>query len=206
VVVERFTRKVQSVLVNNCTTSGCHLPGGPQKFQLDRALLHGLANRRTTLKNLNAALALVNRRQPQLSPLLTVPSRVHGGMREPMNSPRQQQAYCQLVDWVTLVSQSQPGGADVAHPMAEYSDVDDRNEQQKLIVDHSVSPVLRTSDAIDARRETDRAAAPGRDAGQPRSKKIQFGARIQPWKPRDPFDAEIFNRGTKRQAFEAGPK
>ena len=36
-VVERFTRKVQPILVNNCTTSGCHHRGGSQQFQLDRA-------------------------------------------------------------------------------------------------------------------------------------------------------------------------
>jgi hypothetical protein len=47
--VERFARKVQPLLANGCTTSGCHQPNGKQEFQLDRAVLHGLSNRRTTL-------------------------------------------------------------------------------------------------------------------------------------------------------------
>ena len=72
IVVERFTRKVQPVLVNNCTISGCHQPGGRQSFQLDRALLRGEANRRTTMYNLEATLALIDRANPELSPLLTI--------------------------------------------------------------------------------------------------------------------------------------
>ena len=102
--IERFTRKVQPVLVNNCTTSGCHQPGGTQKFQLDRAILHGMANRRSTMHNLAATLELVDRERPQLSPLLTMPREAHGGMEEPVFGPRQEQAFRHLVEWVALVT------------------------------------------------------------------------------------------------------
>ena len=105
--VERFTRKVQPILVNNCTVSGCHQPGGPQNFQLDRSLLHGLGNRRTTMRNLAATLAIIDREQPQLSPLLTVPRETHGDMDRPIIGPRQQAAFEHLVDWVALVTNTQ---------------------------------------------------------------------------------------------------
>ena len=98
--VERFTRKVQPLLVNNCTTSGCHQAGGKQVYQLDRAVLHGLSNRRTTLSNLAATLALVNRDAPQQSLLLTVPRTEHADMKQPILGSRQDQQFRQLAEWV----------------------------------------------------------------------------------------------------------
>ena len=103
-MLELFTRKVQPVLVNNCTASKCHQPGGRQSFQLDRALLRGEANRRTTMQNLSATLALVDRAHPEVSPLLTVPRQTHGGMTGPVFGPRQEQAFKHLADWVALVA------------------------------------------------------------------------------------------------------
>src|SRR4030095_5245611 len=90
-VVELFTRKVQPVLVNNCSTSGCHQSGGKQSVQFDRALLRGEANRRSTMHNLEAALALVDRAHPDQSPLLTVPRKKHGGTAGAIFGPRQEQ-------------------------------------------------------------------------------------------------------------------
>jgi hypothetical protein len=107
-VLEMFTRKVQPVLVNNCTASKCHQPGGQQSFQLNRALLRGEANRRTTMQNLSATLALVNRDHPELSELLTVPRRTHGGMNGPVFGARQEQAFKHLADWVALVVPQKP--------------------------------------------------------------------------------------------------
>jgi hypothetical protein len=90
--VERFARKVQPLLVNNCTTTGCHQPSGSQDFQLDRALLHGLSNRRTTLRNLVATLELVDHEAPQRSRLLRFAGRRHGGMKQAILGPRQERA------------------------------------------------------------------------------------------------------------------
>jgi hypothetical protein len=106
--VELFTRRVQPVLVNSCTTAGCHQPGGEQQFQLDRSLLHGMANRRSTTRNLAATLELVNRQQPQLSLLLTVPREAHGGMDRPIFGPRQDAALRHLVDWVAMITTTSP--------------------------------------------------------------------------------------------------
>ena len=106
-VLELFTRKVQPVLVNSCTVSKCHEPGGKQDFQLNRALLRGEANRRSTMQNLAAALALIDHAHPETSPLLTVPRRTHGGLNGPVFGPRQDQAFRHLAEWVALVEPSQ---------------------------------------------------------------------------------------------------
>jgi hypothetical protein len=193
-VVERFTRKVQPVLVNNCTASGCHAAGGAQPFQLDRALLHGLANRRTTMNNLAATLALVDREQPQLSPLLTVPRRTHGGMNDPVFGPRHEQAFGHLVDWVALVTQREP-----SQPPASVS----AEAEPDLLAAEAPAPEPLVS-------ETTRGDAPIRfddDAARltPATRQLRFGAQLQRWQPRDPFDPEIFNRQHRAEPGTDGP-
>ncbi|MEX2310060.1 MAG: hypothetical protein WD738_20985 [Pirellulales bacterium] len=195
-VVERFTRRVQPILVNNCTAAGCHQQGGAQPFQLDRALLHGLANRRSTTANLSATLALVDRARPQLSPLLTVPRQPHGGMESPVFGPRQEQAFEHLVDWVSLVTQS-----DSSKPAdATSSDGDQVDE---------------TADSSKAERNMDQALDPKMDgviktsyeqpvsAYEPTAPRLRFGAQLEKWQPRDEFDAEIFNRRYRSQADDS---
>jgi hypothetical protein len=180
-VVERFTRKVQPVLVNNCTASGCHRPGSAEAFQLDRALLHGLANRRSTMRNLSATLALVDRARPQLSPLLTVPRRAHGGVEGPIFGPRQEQAFAHLVEWVALVTR-----AESTEPPAAMSS-EARAEEVEPASD--ALPAVEAAGSI-APAEFDDETAGTATATQP----VQFGAQVRKWQPRDPFDPEIFNR------------
>jgi hypothetical protein len=164
-VVERFTRKVQPLLVNNCTTAGCHQPGGDQEYQLDRALLHGLANRRTTLRNLAATLALVDRSRPHVSPLLTVPRQSHGGMRRPLFGPRQEAQLNQLIDWVVMITQ-----ADRGVPLAATSAARISPPSVKLVAHEEEPPTLRPKTPL------------------------RYGAEVTAWQPKDPFDPEIFNR------------
>ena len=189
-VIERFTRKVQPILVNNCTLSGCHQPGGQQSFQLDRALLHGMANRRSTMQNLAATLALVDREQPHLSQLLTVPRQTHGGMRSAVFAPRHEAAYSHLVDWVALVTkqdgpEEQPSPAEEGNagpPVPDDALASDFTEMRVLQV--AASPLSTSGSAnIDSQRER-----------RPIGRDIRFGARLQTWQPKDAFDPEIFNR------------
>jgi hypothetical protein len=200
-VVERFTRRVQPVLVNNCTTSGCHQPGGQQSFQLDRALLRGLANRRSTMRNLAATLTLVDREQPEESPLLTVPRQAHGGMENPIFGPRQQHAYKHLVEWVALVapetaidgspSPAEPTAAAEQPPPTGVPDLpvdeDTLIEKKGTALRAGVSPA-----AFKAVQRELTAAAPTTKPP------VRYGTQLQAWTPRDPFDAEIFNRQTEK--------
>ena len=68
-------------------------------------MLHGLSNRRITLRNLVATLELVDRDAPQQSELLSIPRRSHGGMDRPILGPRQESQLTQLFDWVGLVTE-----------------------------------------------------------------------------------------------------
>jgi hypothetical protein len=200
--VERFTRKVQPVLVNSCTTTGCHQSGGAEKFQLDRAILRGLSNRRSTMNNLAATLSLVDRERPQFSPLLTMPRRTHGGMKRPVFGPRQDAAFRHLEDWVALVTEKtstpspaipKTGGVEL---VAAKGDQPSRWE----------SPVMRVERATAGGNEQagrQESAEPSvlpseelirADAGTVNASPLRYGARLQRWQPRDPFDPEIFNR------------
>jgi len=185
-VVERFTRKIQPLLVNNCTTAACHQRGGSQSFQLDRAVLRGLSNRRTTLGNLSATLALVNRDAPERSPLLAIPTSPHGGRKGPLFGPRQDEHLQMLADWIALVTGST--GNEATTPLAH----DGRVPPTPGRHDEHVQPnALPTPAALllatYAEQESLRPALPP-----------QHGAKLTPWRPKDEFDPEIFNRQARR--------
>jgi hypothetical protein len=206
-VVERFTRKVQPILVNNCTTSGCHQLGGAQAFQLDRSLLRGEANRRSTMYNLEAALALVGRERPQESKLLVIPRKTHGGMPGPILGPRHEQAFKHLVDWVALVV-----------PPPEPEDAAAADDGDKSLADTESSdptlkspiravnqlegiPTLQTQPPLAAVENAGTAEKEPQTLRPPH--RLQYGARLETWQPRDPFDPEIFNRITRRPVASA---
>ncbi|MCI0332335.1 MAG: hypothetical protein L0228_03810 [Planctomycetes bacterium] len=197
--VERFTRKVQPVLVNNCTTAGCHQPGGAEKFQLDRAMLRGLSNRHTTMSNLAATLTLVDRENPQLSLLLTIPRRTHGDMKGPIFGPRQEPAFRHLAEWVALVTEETSKPSPDTTPADSVELVAAEESANGTAPSRWASPVMReerqslyqepASQDVSVEKE----AAPDAAKGKP---SIRYGAQLERWHPRDPFDPEIFNRGS----------
>jgi hypothetical protein len=211
-VVERFTRKVQPLLVNNCTATGCHRSGGTQSFQLDRALLHGMANRRSTRQNLAAVMALVNRERPTESTLLTIPRQDHGGMDRPIFGPRQDQQFLQLAEWVGMLSK--PTASAALAPIVESAVGHRREPVERAAYDANgelgdsaqvdVSDSAK-SEAYDSPAEFDTAA--GEVAPLPRlgSQPLRYGAQLKPWRPKDPFDPEIFNRQTAAATTSSTP-
>jgi hypothetical protein len=219
--VERFTRKVQPLLVNNCTTSGCHQVGGKQVYQLDRAVLHGLSNRRTTLSNLAATLALVNRDAPQQSLLLTVPRTEHADMKQPILGSRQDQQFRQLAEWVSVVTGAPLPADDKLDGTKTAVDTSSRRttaaqRRNKAISSKTARVEPRPFHVDDQRTPTGDEAKPD---GQPKSDVTQANyeeplpfeelrqrkrptLQLKSWEPRDDFDPEIFNR----QNPQATPK
>ncbi len=130
------------------------------------------------MRNLAATLSIIDREQPQLSPLLTVPRETHGGMDRPIIGPRQQAAFEHLVDWVALITNTEDE--------AEISTLTESNTS----LAGNVTPPTAIEEYAPAR---------------PRP--IRFGAQLQPWQPKDPFDPEIFNRASgyrpKRTEFKS---
>ena len=221
-VLELFTRRVQPILVNNCTVSKCHQPGGPESFQLNRALLRGEANRRSTMQNLSATLALVDRTHPELSQLLTVPRQTHGGMTGPIFGPRQEQAFKHLADWVAMVvppkpvAETKPPAEAAPNALAPTTTAATAAASPAPLPPKSRLPTSRryrppTSDAKTTRRagrldptgaaipKRDNAVEPAsyEDAGMPTLRtphRLKYGQIPLPWRPKDAFDPEIFNR------------
>jgi hypothetical protein len=226
-VVERFTRKVQPLLVNNCTLSGCHRPGGPQPFQLDRAILHGMANRRSTMTNMAAVLAQIDHERPKDSPLLTIPRRDHGGMNHPIFGPRQSSQFQQLVEWVAMVTESpsedEPAALDA--PTATAQKTESPAVEPLPLPPRWREPVMRVAYDKDGKpcvpTEAEQAAAiqsaaensaettqeaPTTNADDSilppfTPSQLRYGMHARVWQPKDPFDPEIFNR----QARPAAP-
>jgi hypothetical protein len=179
--VERFTRKVQPLLVNSCTSGGCHQRGSSQLFQLDRSLLHDMANRRSTMQNLTATLAIVDRDRPDQSPLLTVPRRAHGGMEKAVFGPHDAKLLMQLVDWVSLVTDEPPPASLPA------SEADTADAAQTFGSKSS------EAGASEADRPVESAVGQKPITLRPHSR-VRYGAQLRPVRPKDEFDPEIFNR------------
>jgi hypothetical protein len=190
--LERFTRKVQPMLVNTCTTSGCHQPNGEQEFQLDRAVLHGLSNRRTTLRNLSATLALVDRGAPQQSRLLMLPRETHGGGKPPLLGTRQEEHLQMLAEWVSLAT----GKAIPRAELAAAGDATLRPTNQQAHDPHS--PTLPTPAAKMLSAQADAAIFDGMPP-------VRYGVEAASWQPKDEFDPELFNRQSVTAAGAGGP-
>ena len=181
--VERFARKVQPLLVNGCTTSGCHQPNGKQEFQLDRAVLHGLSNRRTTLRNLSATLALVDQESPHESSLLTVPATAHGGKKAPLLGSRQDDHLKVLAEWIALATGTTVAPPEIAATPKPRSASRD-GERRAPVSDPLVMPTAAAK-MLAAKEEA------SLFEGLP---PVRVGVEITPSRPRDEFDPEVFNR------------
>jgi hypothetical protein len=190
-VVEKFTRRVQRILVNNCTTSRCHAPGGPQQFQFDRASLRNTANRRTTMQNLAAALALVDRQQPAKSPLLTIGRQTHGGMDGPIFGPRQEAAFRHLVEWVLTVAPPEPAGESLPSPATPATQL---AADGAAAESRDVTGQVPATAASSVAGGVTPAAFEGYESPLRPRQPLRVGAKVKEWAPRDPFDPEIFNR------------
>ena len=171
------------------------------------------------MHNLAATLALVDRAHPQESPLLTVPRQTHGGMNRPIFGPRQEQAFKHLADWVALVAPLEP--TDEIAPNGADKNADDAPANSAA--PNLISPILRVPSSPDhstaneaaaekpdqdkfaepAENSTVQTAAADDDEAMTTLKpphRLQYGARLEPWRPRDPFDPEIFNRQQRAAA------
>jgi hypothetical protein len=101
--MESFTNNIQPMLLNYCSRSGCH---GAQSagLKLERIPPTRRAGRKPTQRNLQAALAMIDRSNPDQSKLLQAPLQPHGTARSPIFSDREQTQYKMLVQWVFLAA------------------------------------------------------------------------------------------------------
>jgi hypothetical protein len=213
--VEYFTTHIQPMLLNHCSTAGCHGPQSVTSFPLLRLPGGRTGSRRSTQRNLYSALALIDRDQPSNSPLLTAPASAHGTAKSPIFSKHQANQYRQLVEWVYLVSSRKPEpaadgdseivekppgrlppGLESARPLARRRGSSSAEKTAGKSVPAAARPEQSFAQS-DATEVVPAAANFPTDVVPPSAlarKPVQRGAAKEEFVPKDEFDAEIFNR------------
>jgi hypothetical protein len=101
----QFARRIQPVLVNNCTAAGCHGRDSQTGFRLSKVTPGKDASRHAAERNLAEILEQIDVKKPGSSPLLTVPRGNHGRRgREIFAGPRGEEQLAELARWVTAVA------------------------------------------------------------------------------------------------------
>lgn len=213
--VETFTGAIQPLLLNTCTTAGCHLPQTDTKMQLLRIPANSPPSRRTTQRNLYSVWRQIDQNNPAASPLLTVPLEQHGTAKSAMFSDHEAEQYRLLANWVGEIARgrkpSQP--ATVAKPASALLQtmppsvpgrgVDPTSAALKEERAPKTKPQQSSSAAIDL-VSFDEASAAEEPGAQPAStgkpKDLdEFDPLDADYVPVDPFDAEVFNRRYHRR-------
>jgi hypothetical protein len=104
-----FVTRVQPILMNACAS--CHVNNRGGKFNLLRCYQGGALNQRATRHNLVAVMAEIDRKRPELSPLLIKAVSGHGKTSAAPLKGREAPAYRHLQSWVetTLATNPQLG-------------------------------------------------------------------------------------------------
>ena len=180
-MVESFTRVVQPLLLNSCSTRGCHGLGGANQFLLHRAARGQQPSRRITLRNLQSVLTWIDRENVAKSPLLHFAETPHfsekqKSMKKYFFAPGSPSAQ-RLTAWVENFSENRlhPVKLATSTPLAtdDYSTRANTNRSDALF--NWTGPAVQP-DATSVHNRVDWVKPP-----------VKF-------RPRDPFDAEIFNR------------
>lgn len=199
-----FARKIQPLLVNNCTESGCHRQGNSERFQLDVSMLHGYGDMRSTQNNLREVLTAIAAEDPKNSPLVLAARGPHAGI-SPFVGPRREEWLARLEAWVTKVSSNRNNARQTLEASKEVSGVVELANAELPAKDRSVqtasfdSPANPIADAANANglpTEQDYlapAAAP------------TIGGQLKRLAPRDEFDPELFNRKYRRPEDDLPP-
>ncbi len=189
-VVEDFTRRVQPILVNNCTASGCHRPGGGQQLELHRELLFGNSDQRSTTANLISVLAAIDRTNPEASKLLAALREPHAGSLTPRLDGRRGALREEIEAWTNRVAGQPKEPQTIAKARAP------RRDEAVEPAAYEEQP-LTSAEEVRIAREVEEWAA----ANEPKHHaRPQFGVRLRPVKPakkpqpRDEFDPAEFNQ------------
>ena len=180
-MVESFTRVVQPLLLNSCSTRGCHGSGGKNQFLLHRSARGQQPSRRMTLRNLQSVLTWIDRKNVTKSPLLHFAETPHfrekqKNVKKYFFAPGSLSAQ-RLAAWVENFSEDRSHSIRLATstPLATADSSISANTDRSETLFSWAGPAI-PRDATSVRERVDRVKRP-----------LNF-------RPRDPFDAEIFNR------------
>ncbi len=218
--VEKFTDTIQPLLVNSCSTAGCHGPASKSEYHLLRPASGGVASRRLTLTNLHATLAWINREEPQTSRLLTAIAEPHGDAQSAVFRAHQQSQYNELAVWAHQISgkmslrsvglpapssestTKKPGFFFPEDPQPvspQKTAVSDADGSSNNATAGSSGNTLADGSGVEpasfeSSDSSHPAVASEADKLLPVRPKLQRGAKIKQFVPKDPFDPAIFNR------------
>ncbi|MBI5760915.1 MAG: hypothetical protein HZA46_20525 [Planctomycetales bacterium] len=175
----QFTRKVQPILMNNCTLAACHGPESKvSDFQLQPVHVGGHTTRLTAERNLAEVLKYISTDRPSQSLLVTKPVGNHGVRGRPVfQGTRGADQLREIKKWVEIVAAD---GAGLAR--------DPQRDQRTSTANPSPSQAMIPSE-LDS-TESPRTAKPR--SSRPRINPRPGSPITIP--PVDEFDPDIFNR------------
>ena len=182
-VVESFTRTIQPLLLNGCGARGCHGTGGDNQFTLHRAPRGQRLPQRLTLRNLQSVLTWIDQKNSGESPLLHFATTPHTGQRrQHTNKPAfapDSPPMKRLAAWLAVLSEQ---GIDPVRTSPPHTPL-------------AVTKATGTQSHTAPQALYNRTDPAEKKQGHAISQR-QMGRKIPavPFHPRDPFDAEIFNR------------
>lgn len=188
----QFSRRIQPLLVNNCTAAGCHGRDSDTGFRLQKVMPGKDANRHATERNLAKVLEFIDLKKPKASPVLTVPQGQHGRRGRPVFvGQRGDEQFAELQKWITSVA-----GEEAARE--RRITVESRRKAAIETVSASESKTV-PSNPGSANRSSDAFPAPKRSVPEVGDSKLPRQAPL-PAGRGDPFDPAAFNRGSSRSA------
>jgi hypothetical protein len=115
----QFARRIQPLLVNNCTAAGCHGRDSQTGFRLSKVSPGKDVSRHAAERNLAEILEQIDVKKPRSSPLLTAPRGKHGRRGRPIFAgARGDEQLAELARWVTAVAAEEAQREQRIHPGA----------------------------------------------------------------------------------------
>jgi len=184
-VVEQYSSSIQPLLLNHCTASGCHGPTSATSYSLMRIPLGRTPSRRLTQRNLFATIQHIDRARPAESKLVRACVEPHGTAKTSILTGRDVYQYQQLVVWVQRLAESNR-----TQPTAQLP-ADKTNESRTNVLLQTMPPSTAPSEVAKPASDPAAQTAIKRLLSEDRD---VAAAKSDTYTPRDPFDAEVFNR------------
>jgi hypothetical protein len=188
-VVETFTQSVQPVLMNHCTSSGCHGFQSQTNLRLVRIPTGKAATKRITQRNLASVLQFIDRENPMSSKLLTASSGPHGTVQHGIFNEHEAAQFQRLAAWANQIA-SRPSQEvpETVLPEEQTVQSDPRFPQKTPRVLSQEARKGRPLAASDRGQQSLKSGT--RSPAQPPSETTPASFDS----PADPLDPEIFNR------------
>jgi len=200
-VGRQFVRQIEPILLHNCASSGCHGGDSTRSLHLNRLAVEGAGHPGLTRENLASVLKQIGRAMPPGGPLLTYATSVHGSA-ERRSKPLGARPTNMLKRWIRSI----PSASQDVQDLADSRRVAASNGQDSKLphVSHSFGKASGLT-LKETPPSTDNKHGLPRPEKYRQTEALLRGGRLTSFEPRDPFDAEIFNRRFISMKSRANP-